>query len=117
MKESNWLEYASWANTILLGLVMLVPGLMKLFVVKPSTVVGMVTGLGFPAPSLFAWVLILSEIICGVAILARWNLKYTTIPPALIMIIAAVLVYKSQIPSLLVHLSMATNYLYIGQRH
>ena len=96
---------------------MLVPGLMKLFVMKPSTVVGMLTGLGFPAPSLFAWILILSEILFGVAILARWNLKYTTIAPAVIMVLAGLLVFRDQIPSLLVHLSMATNYLYIGQRY
>ena len=105
---------ASKVNWILLGLLMVVPGALKLFVSKPSAVVGMLTGLGFPAPSFFAWILILSEILFGVLILARWNLKYTTIPPMIIMVVAGLTVFWGQWPGLLLHLTAAANYWMLG---
>ena len=58
-------------NRILLGLLILVAGLTKLFVFTPSGVVENVTGkivLFSWAPLFWAWVLILSEIIFGIAI-------------------------------------------------
>ena len=68
-------------NWILLGLVMLIPGLLKLFVMKPAAVTGMLEGFGFPGASFFAWILILGEILSGVLILARYKLdKVVYIP-------------------------------------
>lgn len=109
MREGNYLLL----NRIILGLLMLVPGLMKLFVMGPDAVVGMMSGIGLFswAPAFWAWVLILSEILFGIAILAKWKLKWTTIPPAIIMIVAGLTVYTSNISSLILHLAAASNYL------
>lgn len=107
--------YIKLINRVLLGLLMLVPGLMKLFVMGPSAVTGMLSGLGFPAASFFAWILILSEIIFGLAILARWKLHYTVWPPIVIMVVAgiATLVTAGEVgvPIFLLHLVAATSYL------
>ena len=61
-------------NRILLGLLMLVPGLLKLFVVGPTGVSGMMSGISIFAwaPFFWAWLLILAEIISGAAILANY---------------------------------------------
>jgi len=107
---------ASWTNSILLGILMLVPGIMKLFVIGPSAVTGMLSSFGFPIAGFFAWILILAEIITGIAILARWNLKYTTIPPAIIIVFAGLLTSLSlqTLPLFLMHLVIASNYIYLG---
>jgi uncharacterized membrane protein YphA (DoxX/SURF4 family) len=101
------------ANRWLLGLLMLVPGLMKLFVMKPSAVVSMLSGIGFPAASFFAWVLILSEIVFGIAILANWKMEYSVWPPIIIMLVAAFTVAWGNWPTFLMHLVIASNYLLI----
>jgi putative oxidoreductase len=98
-------------NRILLGLVMLVPGLLKLFVMGSSAVVGMLSNMGFPAATFFAWVLILSEIVFGIAILANWKLKYTIWPPVIIMLVAAFTAALGNWPTFLMHLVIASNYL------
>ena len=51
---------------------MLVPGLMKLFVMKPPAIIEMIAGLGIPAAGFFAWVLIFAEIGFGAAIISGW---------------------------------------------
>ena len=66
---------AGTVNRVLLGLLMLVPGLLKIFIMKPAAVVGMLSGFGFPVPTFFAWVLMLSEIVFGIAILANWKME------------------------------------------
>ncbi|MBS3081453.1 DoxX family protein [Candidatus Pacearchaeota archaeon] len=103
-------------NRILLGLVMLVPGLLKLFVMKPVAIVGLLSGLGFFAPTFFAWVLILSEIVFGIAILASWRLKYTVWPPIIIMIVAAFTVYWGNWSSFIMHIVVASNYLMLSYK-
>ncbi len=109
MKEGSYLLL----NRIMLGLLVLIPGLMKLFVVGPNVIVGMMSGIGLFAwaPAFWAWVLILSEILFGLAILARWKLHLTTIPPAIIMVVAGLTMYLSNISTLLLHLVAASNYL------
>ncbi|MBI2672436.1 DoxX family protein, partial [Candidatus Woesearchaeota archaeon] len=52
---------------IVIGILFLLPGIMKLM--DPAGITGMLTGLGFPAPSLLAWVLLLSEIIFGASLI------------------------------------------------
>jgi len=81
---------------IALGLVMLVPGLMKLFVTTPAGVTGWFATIpAFAwAPALLAWTVIIAEIATGILILARWNMKYTTIVP---MIILTVAVFTTQL--------------------
>ena len=113
----KYLDIATKVNHVLLGLVMLIPGLLKLFVMKPSAVVEMLSALGFPAATLFAWLLILCEIGFGVAVLFGWKLQYTTIVPAIILVIAGILVYRTSIPTLLLHLVVASNFIALGCMH
>ncbi len=114
-------KYAGIVNRVLLGLLMLVSGLMKIFVIKPEGVIGMLSGIGFPAASFFAWVLILSEIVFGIAILAKWKIEYTVWPPIVILIVAALTVYTGgengpQWGQILIHLVLASNYWLVGVR-
>ncbi len=103
---------------IVLGLLVLVSGLMKLFVVKPANVAVFLGSLGFPAANFFAWLLLLSEIIFGAAILANYKLKYTVIPPIIIMIVAAftTALGMDKIPLFIMHIAVAAGYGYLGAR-
>ena len=85
---------SSKINWILLGLLMLIPGLMKLFVMGPSAITQMLSGIVLFswAPAFWAWILILSEIVFGGLVLAKWKLKYTTIPPMIILAVALLFV-------------------------
>ncbi len=101
-------------NRMLLGLLMLVPGLLKLFSIGPSNVTGMLSEFGFPAPAFLAWVLIISEIVFGAAILAKWKLEYTVWPPIIILIVAAFTAGWGEWPTILLHLAVASNYWMLG---
>ncbi len=111
------LEVATKVNQMLLGLVMLIPGLMKLFLLGPSAVAGMLGGLGFPTATFFAWLLIVLEIGSGVAVLVGWKLKYTAFVPAVILVIAGLLVYTTDYGNLLMHLVIASNFVVLGCMH
>src|SRR5690349_8336952 len=81
-------------NRVLLGLLVLIPGLLKLWNLFSAGssgwfVPGFLAQLGFPAPTFFAWILMLCEIVFGIAILTNWKLKYTVWPPIIIMLVAA----------------------------
>ena len=108
---------AGTVNRILLGLLMLIPGCLKLFVLKPAAVVGMLGKIGFPAPTFFAWVLILSEIVFGIAILTKWKLQYSVWPPIVIMLVAGFTTSWGNWPLLLMHLVIASNYFMLGVNH
>lgn len=105
-------------HRILLGLLMLIPGLVKLFVATPTGVTGMLSGLGFPAAMFFAWILIISEIVFGIAILANWKIKYTVWPPIVILAIAVLTTTPwmggktllMAMPNLILHLVAITGY-------
>ena len=114
MKKSL-METAKTTNWILLGLLMLVAGLIKLFVMGPAAITGMLTGMGFPAPAFFAWVLILAEIISGALILLRWNLKYVVYVPMIILVIAAFTANWGNWASFILHLVAVSNYWLLGQ--
>lgn len=103
-------------NRILLGLVFLVPGLLKLFAMKPAAVTGMLSGMALFAwaPAFWAWVLILAEIVFGIAILAKWRLQYTVWPPIIIMLIAAFTASWGNWPTFLMHLVIASNLWLLG---
>jgi uncharacterized membrane protein YphA (DoxX/SURF4 family) len=101
------------ANRILLGLVMLIPGLAKLFVMGPDAITQMLVGLGFPIAGFFAWLLIILEIAAGIAIIANWNLKYIVAIPIVILLIAAFTAHLSNIANIIVHIALASNYLLI----
>lgn len=106
------------ANRILLGLVMLVPGLMKLFVMGSTAVSEMLSGIVLFAwaPMFWAWVLILSEIVFGIAILASWKLEYAAWPPVIIMLVAAFFVAWGNWGSFLMHITIALNYLMLKHK-
>lgn len=103
-------------NWILLGLAMLIPGLLKLFVMKPAAIVTMLSGLGFPSATAFAWILILSEIVFGALILGRYKLKYTTIPPIIILLVATFTAHWANWTMMIVHLALASSYWLLGMR-
>lgn len=105
-------------NRILLGLVMLVPGLWKMFVAGSDGVSQMLSAIALFAwaPMFWAWVLILSEIVFGIAILASWKLEYTVWPPVVIMVVAAFTMAWGNWPTLLMHLALASNYLLLKKK-
>lgn len=116
-------ELAMKIHWLLLGLLMLIPGLLKLFVIKSSNVAGMLSGIALFAwaPAFWAWVLILSEIVFGILILAKWKLKYTVIPPMIILAIAILFVTINWSdlggtgwPNVLFHLIAFTGYWMLG---
>ena len=117
-KNCDCLGHAHTLNRLLLGLVMLVPGLLSIFVWGPETITGMLTAIGFPAPAIFTWLLILSEIIAGIAIIVNFQVKYAYIPPVVILTIAAFTVWfkPTEIPNFLLHIVAVTNYL-VGLAH
>lgn len=75
---------------ILTGLLFLLPGIMKFM--DPAGITGMLSGLGFPAPSFLAWILLLSEIIFGASLIVGWKTKYTTWPLVIVLGIATLTV-------------------------
>lgn len=111
-------KYLKLVNRILLGLLMLVPGLMKLFVSGPEAVTGMLSGIVLFswAPAFWAWVLMLSEVIFGAAILANYQLRYAVIPPVIIMLVAGLTVNLGNASGLLLHLVAASGYLMIAYK-
>jgi len=109
-------KHVGTVHWLLLGLTMLVPGLLKLFVMKPGAVSGMLTEMGFPAPVVLAWILILAEILAGIAILAKWNLDSVKWVPAIILVVAAVTVHWGSWPSVLIHLTVAADFLLLGSK-
>lgn len=110
------MEYIKVINRILLGLVMFISGLLKLFVMGPSAIVGMTQGIALFswAPVFWAWILILSEVVFGIAILANWKLEYTVIPPMVILLVAAFTVYWGNWSIALIHLVVVSNYALIA---
>lgn len=110
-------------NRVLLGLLMLVPGLMALFVFTPNGVAQNMSGIVLFswAPVFWAWVLIISEIVFGIAILANYKVEYTTIPPIIILTIATlfVTIQWSSLGStgwsnVIFHLLAISNYILLG---
>lgn len=86
-------EYHMIGHTILrivIGLLFFIMGINKLS--NPDGITGMLASLGFPIAALFAWILILSEIIFGVLIFVGYKTKYTAWPLALILVVAWLLV-------------------------
>jgi len=73
-----------------IGLLFLNAGIGKLM--NPAGPTEMLTGLGFPAPVVFAWILLLSEIIFGLAVLTGYKVKYTVWPLVVVMLVAGLAV-------------------------
>ena len=111
-------NYLKLTNRVLLGLLMLVPGLMKFFVVGSDGVAGMLSGIVLFswAPVFWAWVLMISEVGFGLAILANYKLKYTVIPPVVILLVAAFAFNIGNMSSLLLHLVAVSGYLMLAYK-
>ncbi len=81
-------EYGPFALRIGIGGIFVITGIMKLM--NPPMIVGMLESLGFPAPSFWAWLLILVELLCGAAVLTGFRLKWAAVPLAIVMFVAIV---------------------------
>ena len=79
-------EFGPFALRIGIGGIFLTTGIMK--IMNPPMVVGMLESMGFPGPTFWAWLLILVEILCGASVLVGFKLKWTTIPLAIVMLVA-----------------------------
>ena len=75
---------------VTIGLLFFIAGVKKLM--GPEGVIGMLSGLGFPAATLVGWILILSEVIFGAAIFVGYKVKYTAWPLTIVLAVAAILV-------------------------
>ena len=93
MNKSEKETYHMYGHTLLrvtLGFLFLAAGINKFS--NPEGVAGMLAGIGFPIASIFAWILILSEVIFGLCIFIGYKVKYTAWPLVVIMIIAGLFV-------------------------
>ena len=121
MNQKKVVNNLMLVNSILLGLLMLVAGITKLLVMGPNAVSGMMSGIVLFswAPMFWAWILIILEIGSGIAILAKWKLKFTTKIPAIILLIATLTVAikwsgGTSWNTVILHLIAITNYLILG---
>ena len=80
---------------VTLGLLFIIPGVSKLM--DLSGITGMLGGLGFPAAGLFAWILLLSEIIFGITLVLGWKTQKTAWPLVLILVVATLLVHLKSV--------------------
>lgn len=80
-------NYAPFALRVGIGGLFVMAGVMKL--ADPSMIVGMLETMGFPVAQFWAWLLIFVELVCGAAVLVGFKLKYTTVPLALVLVVAA----------------------------
>ena len=78
--------YANLIVRVLVGAIMLAHGLQKFG--NPAMVKGMVASLGFPAPEVFAWVLILVEAVGGALLILGLLTRYAALSIMIAMLVA-----------------------------
>ena len=83
-------EYGPTLLRLVLGVMILVMGIKKLL--NPEMIIGFLGSLGFPVPIFFGWLLLLSEIVFGAAVLIGWKVRYTVWPLLVVLVVATVLV-------------------------
>lgn len=76
---------------VTLGLLFLVPGLSKLM--DPAGITGMLDGLGFPAAALFAWIVIIIEVLGGAALILGKKMKHAVWALFIVLLVATLLVH------------------------
>lgn len=108
----NNAELGMKVNWILLGLVMLVPGVLKLFggAGGPASMLENIPLFAW-APMFWAWILILGEIGSGIAILAKYKVEQVVWIPVIILLVATLFIHWGSWPSVLIHLAVISNYL------
>jgi uncharacterized membrane protein YphA (DoxX/SURF4 family) len=79
-------KYASLLLRIGLGGLFLTAGIMKLL--DPGMFVEMLSSMGFPMAAVFAWIVIVVEILGGAAVVAGFKLKWAVPPLAFILLVA-----------------------------
>lgn len=89
-------NYAATALRLGLAVLFIFMGIGKFQ--NTSGVTSMLQGIGFPFPIIWTWILLLSEIIFGIAILIGFKVKFTTIPLIVIILIAIVTVQLKGLP-------------------
>lgn len=89
--ENENSKYGPTILRVFLGLLFIIPGFSKLM--NPGMITGMLGQLGFPIAGFFAWLLLLSEIVFGAALLLGYKVKYAVWPLALVLVIATVTVH------------------------
>jgi uncharacterized membrane protein YphA (DoxX/SURF4 family) len=110
MDMSNQIKCSTTTTRVLLGLVLLVAGLMKLLVMGHAAVSGMLGGMSLFswAPGFWAWVLILAEILSGIAIVANYKMKWSTVPGIIIFVVATFTAHRGNWGQMLTHLTLAS---------
>lgn len=79
-------KYASLLLRVGLGGLFLAAGIMKLL--DPAMFTGMLEGMGFPMAAVFAWIVIVVEVLGGASVVAGFKLKWTVPPLAFILLVA-----------------------------
>jgi putative oxidoreductase len=90
MKESQKHMFGHTLLRVTIGLLFFIAGIKKLM--NPDGIIGMLGGLGFPAPLFFGWVLILAEVIFGALIFIGYKVRYNAWPLAIILAVAVLFV-------------------------
>ena len=89
MKENT--DFGPFFVRIGLGLLFIFPGIMKLM--NPGMIIGMLGGMGFPLPMVLGWLVIIAEVLGGIALLAGYKVNYVVWPLVVILVVATVAVY------------------------
>jgi putative oxidoreductase len=96
MEAQRIAKVQGWGLTILrvvVGIVFLVHGSQKLFLMGFGGVAGMMEGLGVPAPGLFAVIVTLVEVLGGLALILGLFTRLAAIPLAVDMLVATLTVH------------------------
>jgi putative oxidoreductase len=95
MNENHNAQYGATILRVILGLLFIVPGISKLM--NPGMIAGMLGDLGFPAAAFFGWIVLLSEISFGAAVLLGYKVRYTVWPLVTILGVAILSVHLPKI--------------------
>lgn len=90
-ESKNCLNYGTTFLRTMLGLLFIVPGIMKLMNISIPT--AMLDAIGFPAAGILAWILAISELVFGIAVLAGFKVKYAVWPLILVLVVATITVH------------------------
>ncbi|MCG8352715.1 MAG: DoxX family protein [Chloroflexales bacterium] len=92
MQRNNWSEIGLLVLRVVIGVVFAAHGAQKLGM-GAEGVVGMLGGLGIPLAGLSAWLLILTELLGGLALIFGVATRWAAIPLAFAMLVAILAVH------------------------
>lgn len=90
-ESKNCKNYGTTFLRTMLGLLFIVPGIMKIMNISMPT--AMLDAIGFPAAGMFAWILAISELIFGTAMILGYKVKYAAWPLVIILVTATITVH------------------------